>query len=487
MAPKLFNKQAKLNAHTVQEQAEARFVAERRREWERAHRGQLPVEQPLPLRIANAWWNRLIGAVYSGGLAAQTEQYAANSTKRDYIWNTVGQAAWGFLFPLISIVATQLSGADLAGMFTMAYTVATVMMWIGSYGVRTYQVSDLDEVHSFYDYLINRVITCAAMAAACWIYAKVRGYTEPMLTICMGVFVFRIIDAAADVFEGRLQQANKLYLAGISQGIRCVSAFVPFSAVLLVSRSVPAASVALAVGGVVSLVMVSIPLTLMETPRARKPSLIEIREIFIDCWPLFSALFLYALIDCVPKLVMEGALSYDNQLYFNAMYFPTHSIIMAAGIIYRPQLVRLANIWSNPETRKRFNLIVFAMLGVIVLISFVVGLFMVWAGIPLMNLMYGLDFDRYQGLVLVMVVSGGCAAAVEFLYQIVTLLRAQGSVTRIYLMCFVLSLLVSELMVRFSELSGAVMSSMVIMAVLLVMLLMQYFVIRSQAEAGQKY
>lgn len=484
MAPKILRKPSK---RSLPEQEEARYVAERRRAWERAHKGQLPVEQPLPLRVANAWWNRLIGAVYSGGLAAQTEQYAANSTKRDYIWNTVGQSAWGFLFPLISIVATQLSGADLAGMFTMAYTVATVLMWIGSYGVRTYQVSDLDEVHSFYDYLINRIITCLVMVAACWIYAQARGYTEPMLTICAGVFIFRIVDAAADVFEGRLQQADKLYLAGISQGLRCVAAFVPFSVILLVTRSVPAASIALAVGGVISLVLVTIPLTLMETPRSRKPSLIEIREIFVDCWPLFSALFLYALIDCVPKLVMEGALSYDNQLYFNAMYFPTHSIIMAAGIIYRPQLVRLANIWANPDTRKRFNLIVFAMLAVIALISLVVGIFMVWAGIPLMNLMYGLDFTQYKGLVLVMVVSGGCAAAVEFLYQIVTLLRAQGSVTRIYLMCFVLSIVISELLVRFSELSGAVMSSMVIMAVLLIMLMMQYFAIRAQAERGPQY
>ena len=41
---------------------------------------------------------------------------------------------------------------------------------------------------------------------------------------------------------------------------------------------------------------------------------------------------------------MENSLSYDNQLYFNAMYFPTHSIIMMAGILYKPQLVRLANI-----------------------------------------------------------------------------------------------------------------------------------------------
>lgn len=465
---------------TSRESDDERYIAEQRKLWEQKHREELPNDLPFVIRMANSWWNRVISSVYSGGLAAQTEQYTAHATRRDYLWNSVGQSAWGFLFPLISIVATQLSGADLAGMFTMAYTIATVLMWLGNYGVRTYQVSDLEEAHSFYDYLINRILTCVVMAAAAWLWCSVRHYTQPMLTICWGVFAFRIVDAAADVFEGRLQQMDKLYLAGISQALRCVAAFIPFTLVLLLFRSVPMASVALAIGGIASLVVVTIPLTLLETPRSRKMSFVELQEIFIDCFPLFSALFLYALIDCVPKLVMEGALSYDNQLYFNAMYFPTHSIIMAAGLIYRPQLVRLANIWAQPSQRPKFSRIVFLMLAVIAVISVIVGVFMYWVGIPLMNLMYGLNFTKYASLVMIMVVSGFFAACVEFLYQIITLLRAQGTVSKIYLVTFWLTIVISELLVRFSKLEGAVMASMISMGVLLIMLLMQYFSIRSQ-------
>ncbi len=36
-------------------------------------------------------------------------------------------------------------------------------MILANYGVRTYQVSDVDEEHSFSDYQINRWITCAFM------------------------------------------------------------------------------------------------------------------------------------------------------------------------------------------------------------------------------------------------------------------------------------------------------------------------------------
>ena len=36
-------------------------------------------------------------------------------------------------------------------------------------------------------------------------------------TIGLGVYLYKVIDGVADVYEGRLQQADKLYLAGMSQ------------------------------------------------------------------------------------------------------------------------------------------------------------------------------------------------------------------------------------------------------------------------------
>ncbi|MEG2261170.1 MAG: lipopolysaccharide biosynthesis protein, partial [Raoultibacter sp.] len=46
-------------------------------------------------RTVNGWFNRLLGAASEGSFGAQEEQYAANRTSRDYIWNTVGITAWG--------------------------------------------------------------------------------------------------------------------------------------------------------------------------------------------------------------------------------------------------------------------------------------------------------------------------------------------------------------------------------------------------------
>ncbi len=460
-----------------------RYGVETKRRTRRPRReGDRP---PGPLsRAVNSWWNRLISAVFGGKLSEQTEQYLAHQTKRDYVCNTIGQAAWGMLFPLLTMVATWLVGAEQAGLFSMAFTVGTLLLFLANYGVRTYQVSDLDDLRSFRDYQINRFITCTAMLAVGWLWCQIRGYDAHMFAICMGVLVFRAVDGLADVYEGRLQQKDKLYLAGLSQAVRCMLGLVAFALVLLVTRDLAVASFGMAVGAVASLVLLTVPLALFETEKSMPATWRGVRELLVECFPLFLALFLYNLIDSVPKFAMEGVLSYDNQLYYNAMYFPAHSILMVAGFIYKPQLVRLARIWDDPEKHRRFDLLVLAMIGVIVLVTGAMALVMGTVGIPLMSFMYGLDFERFRGLCLVMVGTGGVCACIDFLYQIITVLRAQGDVSKLYLIAFAFSVPVAMLLVNFAGLAGAVVGSLVSMAILLTLLVMEYFGIRRRAERG---
>ena len=142
-------------------------------------------------KAVNKWCNRLLGVVSEGSFD-QEEEFASHKTTRDYICNTIGTGAWGMVFPILTIVVTQLCGVEQAGMFSMAFIIGTLLMIIGNYGMRTYQVSDIKETHSFSDYQISRVITCIAMMAVAYVYCGIRGYSEQMFTICMGVCVYKM-------------------------------------------------------------------------------------------------------------------------------------------------------------------------------------------------------------------------------------------------------------------------------------------------------
>ena len=259
--------------------------------------------EPGPVRrMVNAWWNRLLGAVYGGGLRA-IEQHA---TRRDYLWNTLGTAVWGFAFPLLTIVSTQLVGPEEAGKFSIAFVTGTLIMIACNYGVRNFQVSDIDEKTSFASYQLNRWL-CGALALGCGLmYSSARGYDAQMATIGLGVYLYKVIDGVADVYEGRLQQADKLYLAGMSQTLRSAGVIAVFSVALFLTRSMPIAAMAMGVTAIASLVLVTAPLALLETEKSRRVSLREVGHLFVQCAPLFGRSFCSTLSRACPSLLWKA-------------------------------------------------------------------------------------------------------------------------------------------------------------------------------------
>lgn len=89
------------------------------------------------------------------------------------------------------------------------------------------------------------------------------------------------------MYEGRLQQADKLYLAGMSQTLRSVGVIAVFSVVLFLTRSMPIAAMAMGVTAIASLVLVTAPLALLETEKSRRVSLREVGHLFIPVRPAF--------------------------------------------------------------------------------------------------------------------------------------------------------------------------------------------------------
>ena len=79
--------------------------------------------------------------------------------RRAFLWNTAsgilnaGQSAIVLIF-----VAHCLNKTD-AGIFTIAYALANLVMIVGKYGLRNYQVTDIEDQFSFNQYFTSRLIT----------------------------------------------------------------------------------------------------------------------------------------------------------------------------------------------------------------------------------------------------------------------------------------------------------------------------------------
>ena len=350
-------------------------------------------------------------------------------------------------------------------------------MFVANYGVRTYQVSDLDEEHSFSDYQINRVDHLRRHGGGRrGVLHRCAATPDQMLAISMGVYAVQ--DGGRrwpTCTKGACSRwTSCTWPASPRRSARC-ACFVVFSLVLFVHPQ-PARRRAS-------------PWPWPRAPRLRGAHVplgavrdaevapgAPARGVAVGCSssasPCFVALFMYSLIDNMPKFVMEGVLSYDNQLYFNALYFPAqmHPADYRASI-YKPLLVRMAEAWADPEKRRRFDLIIVVIMFVIVAHAPLWWPWS-WAGsaFPVMSFLYGLDFEPFRGLCFIMLAAGGVTAAIDFLYQVITVLRRQQAVMRLYLITFGFSLFVPMLLVNFTGLPGAVIGYLIVMCILLVLL-----------------
>ena len=437
-------------------------------------------------RLANQWFDRVVGAMKGDGLSAAEAAYAPHRTTRDFIFNTSGAATWALVFPVVTMVSTQLVGVEQAGMVSMAFVVALLLMFLGNFGVRTYQISDIHEEHSFLDYQVNRWLTCLVMVVVGWLYCTLRGYATEMFDISMAVVAYRCVDALADVYEGRLQQVDKLYLAGISQTIRSLAALIVFCVVLALSYNAVAACTAMFIASLVTFVVITWPLALLETPKSRQFSLKSLGRLFKMCAPLFLAIFIFNVIENMPKFVMEGMLPYENQLYYNALYFPAQMILIAAQLVYKPLLLRMAGVWQDAKKRLRFDLILGGIVLILLAITAITWAIMAWVGIPALSFLYGIDFEPYRSLLYLMLVTGGITALIDFLYQVITIMRRQRDVTVLYCVSFFFSLFIPILLIGYAQLEGAILSYLIIESILCVLLIWEYFRIRRDLSRGKR-
>ena len=93
-----------------------------------------------------------------------------NITRSSYIWNAVNAIVSALQSPIIMMVMTRTNGIYDAGVFSIAFALATLMLYIGLYGLRRYQSSDLHEKFTFGEYHAMRIISCSCMMLVSVVY-----------------------------------------------------------------------------------------------------------------------------------------------------------------------------------------------------------------------------------------------------------------------------------------------------------------------------
>lgn len=360
------------------------------------------------------------------------------SLKENTLWYTMGTMCSSATSFLLMIYVTRILGVDEAGVFSISYSVGQLMLSIGWFGTRQFQVSDINEEFKFSDYLSLKLFMTIIMMVGCLIYSVFLHFNTYKMLVTFLYCLFLICDVFADLFSARFQQVDKLFLSGMSYIIRILGYNLVILFSLLCFKN-------LIVAIVLAMIYSALELNFFDLQLIKRISQIKIEfhmdkiiQLIKNCFPLFISSFLTTFIVNVPKNAIELNFDSSVQTYYNIIFMPSYIINLFCMFIFVPLYTSIANTWLNSTKDKFINTVVKLMIFD-VLLSLVVFAGCYFLGIPLLELVYGVDLHSVKSSFLVLIVAGCFTSMNSILSYIFTVIRRQKFMIYIYVVAMVLA------------------------------------------------
>ena len=402
----------------------------------------------------------------------------------NFLWNAVGGVLNAGQSVFLLIVITRVCGLEAAGIFSIAFATGNLFLYLGNYGVRNYQVSDLSEKYSFHDYLRHRLCTVLLMLAAAAVYtawsAKTGNYSHYKTACVLAMCACKAVDCLEEVFEGRYQQKGRLDRSGKLVTFRLLVSIGGMIAVLLVTRDLLTAvwwGVFLAAAASALIIW-----RYRETAAFERTafSFSGIAGLMRECFPVCAANFLSFYLINEPKYAIDAAMDETAQACYNFIAMPVFVIQLLNMFLYQPMLIRMTASWENGR-RKEFLGYFGRICGALALISAPILLAAWMLGIPVLSWLYATDLSALRTELLLIMTGGIFLAFNGFYCAVLTIMRKQREIPLTYLAGAVLSLVSTPVMVRESGIVGAVLSFVLVMAAVTVLLTAQFaFALRNK-------
>lgn len=412
-------------------------------------------------------------------------------TRRRDLWNTILNIYSGGVNSILSVVwvgiITRVLGVEEAGIFTIAFSTASLLLIVGHWGMRNFQISDLTGQYNWNEYRLSRVLTTVLMLAIgagfCLGMGLTGTYTAHKAAVVFGVTALKALDAVEDVYHGKYQRDGKLYLAGFYMGTRLLIQMVVLSVLLVVTRDLPlSVLVTVAVGAVVLAVFLALGNRQIDFERtaARKST---VRRLLADSAPLFLTNFLGFFLINMSKYVIDWKLNDTAQAYFGYISMPVFAMYLFANFIYAPFVPSL----SDKAADKKFAGFIrqaARLGGVIGAVAAVVMVGGAWLGIPALEIVYGVELGQYKTELLVILLGSAFYAFANYFLMLLTILRRQGLCMISTAVTLAASAVLSVAMIGKMQITGAAYSYGLSMFVLFVLylLLVVYFVGRERRK-----
>lgn len=403
-----------------------------------------------------------------------------NVTRSSYTWNAINAILSACQCPVIMLVITRTNGVYDAGVFSIAFAIASLMLYVGLYGLRRFQASDINEKYSFGEYHGMRFITSGAMIIAsigyCVYGVLFNDYSADKFSVVFLICMLKLIQAYSDVIHGRMQQKGRLDVATKCSSVRYTLEVLAYIVMLVIAHNLILATIVC-----VAVSIIVLMLTTVNAGRRYSDSLKPVfpgdkmRKLMIEGFPLFASLFLNMYISNAPKYAIDAFLTEEIQAYYNMIFMPAFMVGLIANFIFNPILTSYAELWFSGEKAKIQKLV--KLIGkqcLVVLGLTAAGLIVAYTiGIPILSWIFGVDLGIYKMELCVVMLGGGMLAYATFFSTVVTIVRMQTPM----LICYLVAAIAAKACSGFFVVNYGVMGAAIMYGVIMTILSIMLFII----------
>lgn len=382
------------------------------------------------------------------------------SVKQNMLWNTAGSMVYLVCQWLITVFVVRLSdGYDAAGVLALGMAVSNIFSPIGYFKVRAFQVSDLNEEYSAGQYLAFRLLS-TTVALACMIVYAAATCANDSIPAVVAYCVYSCVPIIADVYQGAVQQKNRLDVAGKDLTARGVLSLAVFCGGMAITHSL-----------LVSLIMMTLvtgAVVLFYLPRSLKRVIgaysidfakAKMVALFTACLPAAVALVFAGSIPSIPRQILGAMFGASALGAYASVASPVVVVQMGAQYIYSPLLSSFAQCYLAKDTSGFLRL--FAKVFVAIIVLAVVSLVgFAWFGEWALCLIYGDSIRDYSYLLLPLVSCTICTAFLWFLGDLLVVVRDMKGNLACFSVAFVVCAVCSYPMLAVFGLNGASFATM---------------------------
>ena len=358
-----------------------------------------------------------------------------SSVFQDRLWTALSISAHFTYASIITLITTRFTDLTTAGVLALAIAIMELLRIVAIFGISPFQATDVKQTFCFSTYLHLRCMSTVLSLVVVCIVLIVGEFDLFAITVVSLVFLIYSSDSFFDVFICDLQQKSKMRVAGRIRATGYLGAMMAFTVTLFTTGALKV-SLMLSWVAILNIYIIWIYYYRNHFTDIRsKTNFLTLRSLTSKASYILATSIIATYLANAQKYYLRFFESEEFVIIYAIIVMPSALFHLLCNFIFQGgELTKTAEIFAQNEysvfLRRVRNQ---ALLIIALYIPFIVSVYLL--GIPLIALLYGIDFSEFRTNLLIMSFGGVFFVISSLLSTVLVIMRKQGLILLCSLVC----------------------------------------------------